>query len=980
MMMVATTNPLQRQEKEDTSGGEEEDDDDEDDTVSSLLQNLMDDIVEDDFEESMEDEDIDLRLDNIAGIADEDVHHLSDDDDDRRSYVTILQEYAQDCLDAPIGRLSSVGGGSNNRMVEMIDIHTAIRDLSDFIKDKQKQRLQMRLNYEQHDESTTDGEEKEMERLHAELVESLLYRLLDEWNSLSYETNGGGDGSSSSSSSLKEDEFQPMPEDFEYAIKAWYKSTDPDRVDHVLRLVDDLHEVFLVFDDDEEDEDGSSFKPTIATFEVVLQTIETATNERSSSRRHGRGSDTLEEHAQQVFDSITNIEGYGLTPTPQAYASMVKIISKTRSGFQRNDRDNNRGRRGDNRRYQQNNSMDLHLSPAYRAEQLLREAVDVFLLDPPDGSNNNNNNLKKYDTSALSTDVFNSVVLSYAKSNLEDGPQRAQDLIVYMSNLDLPQCEPNSKTFTTLIDAYAQMNEWESVFEAERILNNLLDQYLKEGRQDLEPNVATWTIVISAWARLSRKSRRGACDNAGKLLRRMEALNEQGRITARPDAITYVTCMNAYAYTKTPKSLREAQSILDEMNERYLDGDDTMKPSLKSIKILLDGWIKAGNMNQAEEILDTYEDILDEESSKLKGSQSSSSSFSSNSNSRSKETTLGDIYQSMLLGYTQAQDPRRASVYLEMMVDEDGMEPDAMCYERIIDGYARQIESIGKEDTTKNNVSSAAKLLKQAQSIFEMFEKRRGAGVVTPTERVFTTFIRALGKSRTSNLHKKAELIFRRVQSLDEQGTYGDNMAPTTHTYNAVLKACAECSEDPENTSLDEAFQTAVRIFTELRKSRCCRGPDYVTFGNMIQCANLLPVDGGGEKDTSPKRDKFITATFNLCCDYGLVNSWVLRDLQSVATEALWQDLTGIDASQIETMQREHDDQVNHKDTEDDTEIGVNQPFIRKYNVMDHVMEQLPREWSASIHRKKPRGDERAQTSPRQQRRFNSNGQGRRFS
>ncbi len=40
-----------------------------------------------------------------------------------------------------------------------------------------------------------------------------------------------------------------------------------------------------------------------------------------------------------------------------------------------------------------------------------------------------------------------------------------------------------------------------------------------------------------------------------------------------------------------------------------LDGDDSMKPSARSVKVVTDSWIKAGDMESAEDFLDRYKDI-----------------------------------------------------------------------------------------------------------------------------------------------------------------------------------------------------------------------------------------------------------------------------------------------------------------------------------------------------------------------------------
>lgn len=405
--------------------------------------------------------------------------------------------------------------------------------------------------------------------------------------------------------------------------------------------------------------------------------------------------------------------------------------------------------------------------------------------------------------------------------------------------------KPNVSSFTSLIDAYAQTNEWEGVSASERMLNRLLEQFL-EGDDTLEPNVASWTIVISAYTRLARKNYNRCAQKADKLLRRMEELYEQGRTSVAPDAITYVTVMNAHAASKSPDCVRRAQDILDEMNERYLDGEDEMKVTTKSIKVLVDAWIKTDDpnaMDYAEALLDQYEE-MEEFQEPI------------------EDEAVPDIYRSMLFGWTKYGNPRRAEEYLRNMVSM-GLKPDCFCFDRIIEAYTQ---------------ANAPDSLERTYGVFELMEQCRKEGNVKPNERVYTSFIRALTKAKVNGLAKKATTILNKMNDLYEEGNRG--LKPTTFTYNAVLNACAESIGDEETDRLD-AFKVAIGIFNDLRNSS--EGPDHVTFGNMLRCAALLPE---GEQ-----RDAVAKSTFQLCCKRGFVNAYVVRDLQYACNEALWRPL-----------------------------------------------------------------------------------------
>jgi hypothetical protein len=169
-----------------------------------------------------------------------------------------------------------------------------------------------------------------------------------------------------------------------------------------------------------------------------------------------------------------------------------------------------------------------------------------------------------------------------------------------------------------------------------------------------------------------------------------------------------------------------------------------------------------------------------------------------------------------------------------------------------------------------------------AQEVFKIYELRREEGAIEPHERVYTSFIRALVKGRVPGLDKKADLVLKRMQKLYENGH--NDAKPSTITYNVCLNACAE-TQHLEGTNQAEAFQTSVRLFTELRKEN---DPDHVTFGNLLRCANLLP--------STEKKDKFVQATFQLCCEKGLLNKLVLRDLKKAASGDVWSSLTNLPA------------------------------------------------------------------------------------
>jgi hypothetical protein len=307
-----------------------------------------------------------------------------------------------------------------------------------------------------------------------------------------------------------------------------------------------------------------------------------------------------------------------------------------------------------------------------------------------------------------------------------------------------------------------------------------------------------------------------------------------------------VTCMNAFAFSKAADGPSMAREILDEMYERYLDGDDTMKPSPKSIRVVIGSFVDMGTTEStelAEQALDHYEDMLE----------------SIDSSAEDPMEHLRDVYRTLLFGWCKVDNPAAAQSYLLDMVDR-GMKPDCFCWDRVIEANARKPED--------------PKSLKRTVRIWELMKEEERKGNLKPNERIYTSYIRALTKAKVNNLASQSLELLEEMKDGYRAGNQG--LDPTVFTCNAVLLACSE-----DATAPDAAFRVAVQVFNDIRAMT--DGPDQVSFGNMLRCAKLLP-DGD-------RRDALVQSTFQLCCKRGFVNSFVIRDLQSVAEEPVWRNL-----------------------------------------------------------------------------------------
>lgn len=116
----------------------------------------------------------------------------------------------------------------------------------------------------------------------------------------------------------------------------------------------------------------------------------------------------------------------------------------------------------------------------------------------------------------------------YAKSQLYDKAQRAEDLLLrmeekYRNETDV-SIKPNTIVYSTVLLCWATSNHSSAVINAERLLQRMENLYL-EGHIDVRPNEKCYSAVISSWAKSKTVD---AAYRAETILRRMEYMYESG--------------------------------------------------------------------------------------------------------------------------------------------------------------------------------------------------------------------------------------------------------------------------------------------------------------------------------------------------------------------------------------------------------------------------------------------------------------------
>lgn len=593
------------------------------------------------------------------------------------------------------------------------------------------------------------------------------------------------------------DKVSPSVDDFVMCLKGWnvlLQGKDQTFLKDLLpAALDYVSNLWLDLEQLHTNTQLDALKPTAETVELTLQLFALA-----SPAWYG-----LDRQADSILRSA--VHKHGISATPSMYETVVFLLAKSRAP-----------------------------GAAERAERVLREACE------------------NVGAQHLRVESFNVVLTAWAKSRDTNSPARAEQVLVFMTDQEV---KPNASSFTSLIDAYGQKSDWACAVKCEGILLRMLNLYL-EGDENLEPSIVSWAVVMSTWTRLAKKGHQGAAEKAEDVLQQLEDLHSEERIPYGPDAMIYITCMNANIFSKTPQGLKRAIEILHEMNEVYLDGDESYKPSARSINMILDGLIHSTIPNKlvkAETVLEKYKSMLLDDA---------------RSPEEQAEGRVKGLWRTMIYGWAQAGNPIQAQHYLMEMVDHN-LALDSACFDRVIEA---------------NYKTDDARAMLRSFEVFEVMEKCRLEGRVKPNERVYTSFIRAMCRSHVPDVATKAMSLINRMTELYLEGNAG--IQPTVFTYNALLFACSSVADSPSSNDRKQTLQIALSTFDTLRTGSKDIHPDHVSFGNMLRCAKLLP-------EGHAKRDSWIQSAFQLCCQRGLLNSFVLSDLQLASSAELLERLLG---------------------------------------------------------------------------------------
>ena len=672
-------------------------------------------------------------------------------------------------------------------------------------------------------------------------------------------------------------------------------SGQPDAAQKAMEVLQEMLDLY---------EDGNPvLKPSTVNYNTVLGAL----SRFSNGTKHAKlADDMIQKMLLPVADG-----GYDVEPDKLSYALAILTCSRCPAEFGTIKAE------------------ELLLSMEARAKADEKKRVEVSSAAPA--------------SVVLDLESFNLVLIALSKTRSPDAVQRMVDIIGRMKKYveaGHPGVAPTVRSWNALLNAISRSRGSDKAAYAEKIIDHMYSLH-DSGVSNVKPDAFSFAALLTAYARGAAGDAAQTMKGMEDTLKRMQGLYQDGVLAAPPDVYHFTIVINAWARSGLPLAAERAMQILAHMTNLAAEGDLNAKPNVRTYQAVLDCLARGGAEGEAERLLD-HMILMDRQGEKCVDSFCFDSVISAFC--RSKKKGCGRRAESILdrlLDYSQDKPscrpkarafkliqshfrtskepdaPYRSEYILNRQISlfksgQRQLEPENISFKLVMDTYSsvkhpdsgktaerllQQMRDLQKNyGTTKLCIDSSVMYCvlyallvsgdddagRRAEIHLDDMERKYEAGDenLKPDSRLYGLVLNAWSKS--SNSFEKAQRAFSVLKRMENQQKNGNDLVrPNEHCHSLVINACAFTNggQDAER----EAFRIAVSTFNKMLASDDCK-PSSLAYGWFIQACGRLKV---------PAKDRYeeIERTWNLCCENGLVNAFVLHRFTGSAPEELYKRL-----------------------------------------------------------------------------------------
>jgi pentatricopeptide repeat protein len=326
---------------------------------------------------------------------------------------------------------------------------------------------------------------------------------------------------------------------------------------------------------------------------------------------------------------------------------------------------------------------------------------------------------------------------------------------------------PTAKTFASVLHAISKSKDCSkrALVETEGLLHRMVQLHRETNDPELLPNTVVHSQIFLI---LSNSQDPSAPIRAQKLMEQMKQEQVQnGSKKVRPDAATYAYLINTFTKSRVTNSVERATKILEEVEQGYEAGDDSLKPT----KLLYSAVLQAYAKSASPEGADLAEALLKRTIDLYKKGKM-----------YAKPTKL--YYNAVMDAHARSKRGRVAALRAEELLKEletrcragdSELAPTTRSYNAAILAW-------------KNSNSTDAP--QRAEALLKRMNARYGAGDEScrPDRVTINSIISVWAKCRQEGASERAETFLKFMENLYYQA--GDtSLKPDSYSFNSVIDA-----------------------------------------------------------------------------------------------------------------------------------------------------------------------------------------------
>ena len=394
------------------------------------------------------------------------------------------------------------------------------------------------------------------------------------------------------------------------------------------------------------------------------------------------------------------------------------------------------------------------LEAAMTVEQLLKRIVDDLRAG----------NRDVY----VSTKIYTVAIEAWGKSDEAAGAERAQtihDAMIqtYRETKD-PRIKPTSKSYNTLMLAWAKSKNPLAIMGAEKILRTMLTE--SDTESVVRPDSVTFAIILNIYARQSGEE---------AIIKAETLVNSMSGLQVKKNNSVYSALQDVYVRSGKKDAPEKAMSVLQEMLSAHSKGHVRSRPKIVNYNNVLCAYSRTPSQNsalRAVEMVNRIEAPAEEGGYDIDPDRLTYF-FAILACSRCPNSTFGANIAEPLLERMEDRSKAEAKRREELSIAAHPLiSLDIECFNVVLTALSKSRD--------RNAVDRIFKIISRMEEYAD-----RGQEYLRPNTRSLNTALNALSYRKTKDAAKRAEQTLKRMFELSAEGA---SSKPDAFSYTAILR------------------------------------------------------------------------------------------------------------------------------------------------------------------------------------------------